>query len=217
MGHQENNYEKPEEELGASSDGFDIPGWLRGAISISGLALVGFCTIYTTKYIGAPEDYTSPNELGLSSIFLFSITALFLVWIPWSKLGIRISKIGGIEFKEIVQEQASEHAEEISYLEDRVELLEAHIRRVDNVTEFKESFQEPELRKLLMDFLTKYKDWAFSPSRIRVWGSKQQGFYALSEYDHPFIRSTLQKMVSENLLETRISKKGNTLYRVPMP
>jgi hypothetical protein len=81
---------------------------------------------------------------------------------------------------------------------------------------FEVSFSEPELRNLLLEFLTKYKEWSFSPSRIRAWGSKQQGFSALSKFEHPFIRGTLQKMVSENILETRISKKGNTLYRVPI-
>jgi hypothetical protein len=217
MSHQENNYEKPEEELESASSNFDIPGWLRWTVSIISIVLIFFCSIYAYKYVGNPKDYVSPKDLGLSSLFLFSITALFLVWIPWSRLGIRISKIGGIEFKEIVQGQASEHAEDISYLEDRIESLEAHIRKVDEMSEFTESFQEPELRQQLLTFLTKYKEWAFSPSRIRAWGSQQQGYSALSNYEHPFIRSTLQKMVSENLIETRISKKGNTLYRVPLP
>lgn len=217
MSHQENNYEKPEEELESSSNSFDIPCWLRWAVSFLSIALIIFCSIYTYEYVGSPKEYASPKDLGLSGLFIFSISALFLVWIPWSRLGIRISKIGGIEFKEIVQEQASEHAEELSYLEDRIESLEAQIRKVDEMAEFTESFQEPELRNLLMGFLTKYKKWAFSPSRIRAWGSQQQGFSSLANYEHPFIRSTLQKMVSENLLETRISKKGNTLYRVPLP
>ena len=136
------------------------------------------------------------------------------MWIPWSRLGIRITKIGGVEFKDIVQEQASEHAEDQSYLEDRIEFLEAHIRKVEDVSVFTENFQEPELRKQLLTFLTKYNEWAFSPSRIRAWGSQQQGYSAFANYEHPLIRSTLQKMVSENIIETRISKRGNTLYRI---
>ena len=91
-----------------------------------------------------------------------------------------------------------------------------YIRKNDGVTEFTESFQEPQLRELLTQFLTKYKKWAFSPSRIRAWGSQQQGFSGFSAYEYPFVRSTLQKMVSENILETRVSKKGNTLYRIPL-
>lgn len=216
MSGQESNYEKPEEELESATSNFDIPIWLRWFVSTISVLLITFCSIYAFKYVSHPSEYASPKDLGLSSLFLFSITSLFLVWIPWSRLGIRISKIGGIEFKEIVQEQASEHAEELSYLEDRIESLEAHIRKVDEMSEFTEKFHEPELRKQLLEFLTKHKEWAFSPSRIRAWGSQQQGFSAFANYEHPFIRSTLQKMVSENILETRISKKGNTLYRVPL-
>lgn len=217
MNHQEVNIEKPEEELDTTTSSFDIPRWLKWSVTAVGAVLVTFTVVYTWKYLEASNELASPKELGLSGIFLFSVSALFLVWVPWSKLGIRISKIGGIEFKEIVQEQASEHAEDLSYLEDRIESLEAQIRKSDEMVGFVENFKEPELRKLLLEFLKKYKEWAFSPSRIRAWGSKQQGFSALSSYDPPLIRSTLQKMVSENILETRISKKGNTLYRVPMP
>ena len=217
MNHQEINYEKPEEELDTTSSSFDLPLWLKCVVTVVSGTLIIFTAVYTWKYVGAPKELASPKELGLSGVILFSVSALFLTWIPWSKLGIRISKIGGIEFKEIVQEQASEHAEELSYLEDRIEVLEAQIRKSDDMVGFVESFKEPELRNLLLDFLIKCKKWAFSPSRIRAWGSKQQGFSALSSYESHFIRSTLQKMVSENSLETRISKKGNTLYRAPMP
>ncbi|KGJ90122.1 hypothetical protein [Colwellia psychrerythraea] len=214
MVHQQINFEQPEEELDSTSSNFKIPGLLKFVITLFSSVLIIACICLTYKYIEAPKQHVSPKELGLNSIFLFSIVALFVVWIPWDKMGIRISKIGGIEFKEIVQEQASEHAEELSYLEDRIESLEAYIRKDDGITELTERFQEPLLREQLIKFLTKYNKWAFSPSRIKAWGSQQQGFSDLSSYEHPFIRSTLQKMVSERLLETRISKKGNTLYRI---
>lgn len=217
MNHQELNFENPEEELDATSSSFDIPRWLTWAVTVACVLMIIFTAVYTYKYLGAPKELASPKELGLSGIFLFSVTAVFLVWVPWDKLGIRISKIGGIEFKEIVQEQASEHAEDLSYLEGRIESLEAQIRKSDEMLSFMEDFKEPDLRKLLLEFLKKYKEWAFSPSRIRTWGSKQQGFSELSNYEHPFIRRTLQKMVSEDILETRISKKGNTLYRISIP
>jgi hypothetical protein len=54
----------------------------------------------------------------------------------------------------------------------------------------------------------------FSPSIIKCWSFQQKGFSGQSAYEHSFMRSILQKMVSENLLEMRISNKGNTLYRI---
>jgi len=217
MRHQEINYEKPEEELESTSSPFEIPTSVKVGISFISLLLIGICIYLVSKYLCAPKIFASPKDLGLTSILLFSLTALIVVWVPWQRLGIRITKIGGIEFEKVVAEQASEHAEEISYLQDRIEIIEAGLRRTDEVAEITEHFKEPDLRKLLIQFLTKYSDWAFSPSRIRAWGAQQQGFSALSGYEHQFIRSTLQKMVSENMLETRISKKGNTLYRISMP
>lgn len=215
MDNQEINYEKPEEELGSTSQLFQIPiiiKWLISVVSI--ILLIGSVYLFCL-YIEKPKVYASPSELGLVSIFIFSLTTLFLVWLPWGKMGIKISKIGGVEFQQIVATQASEHAEEAGYLEDRIEVLEERIHKLDKMSAITEQFEEPKLRVMLTDFLTKYNEWAFSPSRIKAWGSKQQGFYELVNYELPFVRSTLQKMVSEKLLETRISKKGNTLYRVP--
>ncbi|CAH7201943.1 conserved hypothetical protein [Vibrio chagasii] len=217
MSHQEKNFEKPEDEMGTISTGFDIPKWLQILVSIFSISLIVVCTICFWKYLEAPQGFASPKELGLSGIFMFSTSALLIVWVPWSKLGVRISKIGGVEFRDIVQGQASEHAEELSYLEDRIEFLEAKIKENDELSVLTDPPREAILRKLLLEFLQKYSEWAFSPSRIRVWGSKQQGFSSLSDYEHPFIRSTLQKLVSEGKLETRVSKKGNTLYRIALP
>lgn len=215
MSHQEKNFEYPEEELDAASQPFQFPYFIKICTTVLATAVISLCGLFIYRYLDSPGTFASPSDLGLNSLFLFSISALFIVWMPWSTLGLRITKIGGIEFKEIVAGQASEHAEEISYLQDRIETLEAKVRSLHGITEFLESFEEPKLRKLLIDFLTKYKDWSFSPSRIRAWGSQQKGFAELANYEHPFVRSTLQKMVSDGLLETRISKKGSTLYRVP--
>lgn len=216
MGHQEKNFERPEEELENASKRFQIPWILKWCITVAAIGLIALCGFLVFKYVNAPDKFASPSDLGVSSFFLFSASALVLVWMPWHALGLRITKIGGIEFKEIVAEQATEHAEEITYLQDRIEVLENKLRQLHGVTVLAESFEEPKLRALLVEFLTKYKEWAFSPSRIRAWGSQQQGFAALANYEHPFLRGTLQKMVSEGVLETRISKKGNTLYRIPV-
>ena len=217
MAHQEKNCENPEEELESSSNPFEIPISVKIGISFFSLLLIGVCVYLVSKYLCAPKIFASPKDLGLTQIFLFSVAALIIVWVPWQRLGIRITKIGGIEFEKIVAEQASEHAEDLSYLYDRIEALEVGLRRTDEMADITEQFKEPDLRSLLVDFLTKYDTWAFPPSRIRAWGAQQQGFSALSGYEHPFIRSTLQKLVSENILETRVSKKGNTLYRIQNP
>ena len=157
MSHQEKNYECPEEELGAVSNAFQISRKWKILVSSASISLLAFCALYVYSYLSAPETYASPSDLDLTSIVLFAFSALFIVWVPWHALGVRITKIGGIEFKEIVEEQASEHAEEISYLQDRIEVLEANFRERNGLIGMIESFEEPKLRKLLLDFFAKYK------------------------------------------------------------
>ena len=215
MNHQELNFEEPEEELTSPTGPFVIPCKLKFILSALSILLILFCASVIFCYIDSPSTAASPAEIGITPIFIFSITILVALWIPWQLLGVRVTKIGGIEFEKIVAEQASEHAEEVTYLQDRIETLEKSVHRLDETAELIGCFAEPELRELLFKFLTTYSKWAFSPTRIRAWGSKQQGFSDLENYDYHFIRTTLQKMVSNNILETRISKKGNTLYRIP--
>lgn len=116
----------------------------------------------------------SPKDLSTTNLFIFSISALVIVWTPWANLVVKITKIGGIEFKDIVEKQASEHAEEISDLIDRIELLESRIRQGDSLISFVEQADEPELRKELLSFLKAYSQWSFSPSRIKAWGLNKQ-------------------------------------------
>ncbi|WP_415883804.1 hypothetical protein ACMXYN_04645 [Neptuniibacter sp. PT8_73] len=215
MSHQESNESIPlDEELGSSSNGLIISKSIKAFLTVFSILVMSGCVYLVYRYTEAPETFASPKELGVSSVFLFFTTLLILIWIPWEKLGLKITKIGGIEFKEIVAEQASENAEEFGYFENRIEFLEQKVHSMNEVDQLMESFHNPELKNLLLDFLTKYQKWSFSPSRIVAWGAQQQGFSALSNYEHRRVKSALQTMLTENLVETRLSKKGNTLYRI---
>ncbi|WP_261887443.1 hypothetical protein [Vibrio aerogenes] len=215
MNQQALNFEQPEAEIGSITDGLVIPFWLQILVSTISLILVTICAFCFYRYIQSPKEFASPRDLGLSGIFIISVSALFLVWTPWAKLGIRITKIGGIEFKEIIQGQASEHAEDLRYLEERIDHLET-ITEKNELNTLIEMVKEPDLKRLLLKFLTKYRGEAFTPDRIRIWGAKQPEFSDLSTYDHLLVRRTLQKLVAEGKLVTSLSAKGKTLYRIPL-
>ncbi|MBY8115122.1 hypothetical protein KW542_21405 [Vibrio fluvialis] len=218
MSHQESNESFPfDEELETTSNGLIISQCAKVLLSAFSVLVMSGCVYLVYRYAEAPETFASPKELGVSSVFLFFTSLLILIWVPWEKLGLKVTKIGGIEFKEIVAGQASENAEEFGYLENRIEFLEQKVHSMNEIDQFMESFHNPDLRNLLLEFLTKYKKWSFSPSRIITWGSQQQGFSTLSSYEHRRVRSELQSMLTENLVETRLSKKGNTLYRIAKP
>ncbi len=94
-------------------------------------------------------------------------------------------------------EQASENAEEFGYFENRIEFLEQKVHSMNEIDQLMESFHNPDLKNLLLKFLTKYKKWSFSPSRIIAWGAQQQGFSALSNYEHRRVKSELQSMLTD--------------------
>lgn len=73
-------------------------------------------------------------------------------------------------------------------------------------------YHEPDIRDLLLIFFTDNDKIPYSPLRIRRWASQHEGFRLLKDIDPAVLRSILRKLVAEGVLETRVSKKGNTLY-----
>ena len=211
MNNQESDYQMPEEELSS----YELPNWAKTLVSLILLVPIIVSIILFSQHIEAPKLAASPKDLGLTPLIIFAMSGLVILWTPWKKLGIRVTKIGGLEFEKIVQEQANEHVEEQNDLNKRIEFLENHIQNQDATLVFTDRAREPELREMLKNFLTEYSTWAFSPARIKAWGAMQKGYENLTQFESPLIRNTLQKMVSDGELVTRVSKKGNTLYRIP--
>ena len=50
MSHQEQNFEKPEDEIGAISTGFDIPQMLQIIVSLFSIFFIVVCAMYFWKY-----------------------------------------------------------------------------------------------------------------------------------------------------------------------
>ncbi|WP_417566620.1 hypothetical protein [Marinobacter sp.] len=213
MGIERKEYDSPEQELSTTTP-FRLPFLLKVSVTGCCVAMVSLCVWFTWLYIEKPSAFAPPVDFGVPTLLTISMTGLILVWIPWSKLGLKITKIGGVEFQQVLSTQASEHAEELSYLAEQIEALEDRVRQGDELAEIHEMLQGNELRDLLLKFLKHFAPTAFSPRRIRAWGSKQPGFEALGRYDFQNIRATLQKMQTENLVSTAISKQGSTLYRL---
>ena len=207
------NSDDTEESITTDSP-FYIPLKLRVIFTLlSSVLIVIYCT-FLAFYIKFPDSYIPPSDLGINSILSFSLLILFLIWIPWEELGIRIKKIGGIEFQQIIDEQANERSHDIGYLTEQFEELEEKISEINNINFKAKPDLTKELRPLLIKFLSQYDSWAFSPLRIKNWGGKQPGFSEFENVDTQTIKRELQKMVSEELIDTAVSKKGNTLYRI---
>jgi hypothetical protein len=166
------------------------------------------------QYIHDPQSAASPKELGLSGLIIFCLSALILVWVPWDRLGLTVKKIGGFEFERVVTGQAQEHVEEIAELHSRIAELEGKVGGLDELGPIGDHFAGTELRPLLLKFLEMHRPTAFSPVKIKRWGSSQPGFEKLANYSQGQIRRTLQQLVLEDKVATAVSRLGNTLYRI---
>lgn len=192
-----------------------MPSWLRWSLTVVLFLAIVICLLLYGAYVKDPAHAASPAELGLSGLLIFCVTALAIIHIPWHELGYRIKKVGVVEFEQALNAQVAERAEEIGYLEERIAALESALEKksIQGSEMFRQMY-DPQLRKLLLNFLSANDRVFFSPLRIKEWGSTQPGFESLKNFEVGFMRHILGKMVAEGVLETTISKKGNTLYRM---
>jgi hypothetical protein len=187
-----------------------LPPWYKRVFGLmSGLVSL-ICGGLYVAYIASPQNIPSPSDLQLGSVFIFSSAIFLLLTTPWAELGLRINKIGPIEFERVINAQNREHIEEISELRQLLNEVDAKVRGLDDISSVSENMARP----LVTDFLRQNSPTAYSPLRIQQWGAKQSGFEKLSNYSLSNVRKVLQDMAAEGLLETAVSKLGNTLYRI---
>ncbi|MCG7940579.1 MAG: hypothetical protein N0C88_17260 [Candidatus Thiodiazotropha lotti] len=158
----------------------------------------------------------TPKDLGLSNLLLFSAACFLFFAVPWHKLGLNLKKFGPLEFEQKLEGQSEEHVKDISALENKIAQLEAAMKASGcevKTAEVQPTSDENEMRDLIVNFLTEYEHWSFSPLRMETWGAKRPGYSKLAS-NSSLLRRLLRSLVSEGVLETRVSKKGNTLYCV---
>lgn len=207
-------YERNEEPISHGEPISGLPGWVKGVVGLAALLVLSASLFLIWKYLSAPNEFASPKELQLTNLIMFSFAVLILVLVPWQKLGIRIRKIGSVEFERVVSAQAKEHVEEFAELRARIEELEGKVRGLDEVAPLSENFTAQELRPLILKFLDEHQPLAYSPLRIYKWGARQPGFEEFGKYSQGAIRTVLQNLVLEGKASTRVSRLGNTLYTI---
>ena len=174
------------------------------------------CANYAWKHVD-----TSPTDLRLPETVLVLIVALALLLLPWDRLGVSVKKIGWLEFDQVVAVQKKESVDSIIALENRVVTLERLLQQSQTVSPApllaqpvsQNGTANDALRELVLAFLRHYERWYFNAPRIRLWGSKQEGFAKLAEYPDPLIKQELDRLLAAGLVRHRISKSGATLYK----
>lgn len=214
LGHSQEQREKSLEEAA-----FTIPRSFRLTAFWVIVAIFLGCLLLLAWDFWDNEPDADPTKTDLIGFLFILLIAGAICALEWEKLPFRISKIGPIELSEVVSGQAHEHAIAFDELRKRIEKLEEVQRKLaaqnhPSIVAPPASPDPQELEGLLERFFARYDSWSFSPLRIAKWGSLQPGFEELGDYQLEQIRRVLQAMVAEGKLETRVSQKGNTLYRI---
>jgi len=182
------------------------------ATAVFGVLSLAIISYFIAYIFGCVK--VSPKDLSLSSLLIFSLLCVLLFSVPWNKLGLSLKKFGPLEFEKKLEGQSNEHIQDISALEDKISRIETIINQ-NNVKSdvVSNSSEEQEMRALIIQFLTEYQQYSFSPLRMENWGAKKKGYSKLKG-NPQLLRRLLRKLVAEDLLDTRLSAKGNTLYRI---
>lgn len=203
--------EEPLSEAPPSEIGFFVPKWLRvmGALVLGGVLFLASCLL--VAYFLNREPAWEPAKLDIIDLMVFCFVGLIVCLLPWEHYRLRLRKIGPLEFEQILSTQAEERDAGFHEIRQRLATIEAsHSSRIKE----KNELANDDLTRLVKSLLAAHKV-AFSPARIAAWGGHQPGFEKLSNYSRDEIRRVLQGMVAKKELETVVSKRGNTLYRLP--
>ncbi|WP_299602529.1 hypothetical protein [uncultured Tateyamaria sp.] len=217
---------------------FTIPYGLRLLLlGLSFLLLVlcvagVFLEIFGGLEIVSGESFSfkwpEPRNTNFLVLLPVSLIGTILLALPWEREDVRITQIGPIALERKIEGQAREQEIELAEIQDEIEDLRGALKALQQTKvpsadqhatsedhERTDITTTSNIDKKIMEFLSQYDRWAFSPSRIRSYGSKQVGFETLGSFTTTQIRFALRRLVQKNQIVTRVSKKGNTLYRAP--
>jgi hypothetical protein len=152
------------------------------------------------------NDEKDPSKTDLAKFLFVLAIAGSICSLEWEKFPFRITKIGPIELGDVVSAQASERARDISELRKRVEALESALTP-DKKAEFEAKHRDCERLKQSLEQFLSDRPYNFSPERITK-------FDEFKNDNLDEVRRALQEMVAEKKAEIRISKAGDTLYRI---
>jgi hypothetical protein len=188
---------------------FEFPESIRWMISLPTIVLIlSILGIYIYLVFFDP-DYIDPEKYGLPIILIPSIIILIVINMPWNKLGFRIKKIGIIELEQAVKIQAKDNSKELADLQSQIDKLKRKMEPTGI-----EIQSDNSLDILVKKFLGQYNQWAFSSSRIKEWGTIQNGFTEFKNYEIEDIQRSLRRLIFKKDVVTRMSRKGNTIYKI---
>jgi hypothetical protein len=208
------NPDQDREPQEAEAEIFTFPPGIRPVLVTLLAAVMVFVMVLIVIY-SQRSDF-KPSEYGLGTVLTFCLAGLVVLLVPWNKLGLTITEIGGIKVAEkMIKVQTHEQNKDVVELRDKILAIENQLSTMKSGTapaSKPPSLNDP-LADLIKQFLLKYKHSFFNAARIVGWGSKQPGFGEFSHYKVDQIDDMLRRLNAENQVRLKLSTKtGHKLY-----
>lgn len=196
-----------------------IDKWLQWSSTILGILLIIGVLIVVVLHIMCGEEFPKPVDLEASLFFGFGVLLVILFNFPWTKI-----RLGDLEVERIIDEQETDHAEEISKLNEIIEAYESSVEDLQDITltpkakktiesiKIKRSEEERD-EELLLKFLNEWSSWGFTATRIINWGGRQSGFERFGDLSKSYVRFLAGNLIRQGKARSRISSNGNILYQ----
>ena len=181
---------------------FYIPDDVKKIGSILLVLLLLFCAVTTIFYVICPTSGLKIHDLGLPSLTIFSLIGLFILHLPWKKYELTLLQLSFLGFAKRQND---------SHRELNVDLIK-RIEKLENGSQLTTQVERKKVSEQLIKFLTD-RQIATSPKMIEKLTTSNPEYNAIQK-NETLVRSELQKLVIKGELETRVSKKGNTLYKI---
>lgn len=167
------------------------------------------CVSIIVGYLVMEKPQWEPAKFDLISLVIFCFLGVAVCLLPWERYRVDVRKIGPFEFRQALSTQAEERESELAEVWKRIKELEQLIPQ-EHAGETDSQNKQPNfLTEHLQGFLANNETVAYSPLRIKNLQKETFGLYDTSD-----IRGALRGMVADGTVETKVSKKGNTLFRI---
>jgi hypothetical protein len=128
-----------------------FPDNIRRIGYATSLLMFALCCIYLYCYSQRPDEYTLiPSMLGVNNLIVLSAFTFLFFKVRWAKIGVKVSKLGPMEFSHIIDGQSKKHSKDIAAIEERLKELESALVAAPATTA-KNGF-ELELERKIIEF-----------------------------------------------------------------
>ncbi|AXO14469.1 hypothetical protein [Thalassospira indica] len=188
-------------------------GVLRLVNLLSALIFFGSVT-YVVYFAFNYEQMPAPAELGIPYFLILSAVCALLINANHERLSSIFTKIGPVEFREMLEEQTEEANEVILGIEERFEYIEHSLKENDDPAGWQHMFSHDRISKLIINYLDFSNNKPISALRLQRVAGKQHGYEELATTNSLALRTTLSEMVRNGTLTTSLSARGNRLYQL---